>query len=66
MAVIARTMLVMNRQTKGAVLYDNKNGGSGQPNALITSIYLRKEGFPTGNYPATIHVSIETEEDIGS
>jgi hypothetical protein len=57
-------MLVMERQTKGAVLYSNKNGGGASP--LVTSIYLRKEGFPNGQYPSTIHISIETEEDLSS
>ena len=65
MTMIARQMLVMKRQTKGAVLYQRPadataNGGP------VTSIYLRKSGFPTGKYPGIIHVSIETEEDIGS
>ena len=32
----------------------------------ITNIYLRKDKMPTKNYPGVIHVSIETEEDIGS
>ncbi len=54
----------MDRQTPGAVLYKLPPDaqGNGGP---VTSIYLRKSGFPQGNYPGTIHVTIETEEDMG-
>lgn len=61
---IGETQLTMERQTKGAVFYSNKNGGGASP--LITSIYLRKEGFPGGQYPAMITVTVSTEEDLGS
>ncbi len=65
MTQITRQMLVMDRQTPGAVLYKlapEAQGNSGP----VTSIYLRKTGFPNGKYPGTIHVTIETDEDLSS
>jgi hypothetical protein len=62
MTRIASVPLTMERQTKGAVLYSNKNGGGSSP--LVTSIYLRKEGFPTGKYPGMITLTIESDEDL--
>lgn len=64
MPQISRTNLTLNRITKGAVLYDTKNGGGSSP--LITSIYLRRDGFPTTTYPTKISVTVETDEDIGA
>lgn len=63
MAALARKQLIMKRQTKGAVLYESltSNGSS-----MITSIYLRKSGFPTNNYPGTIHVVIECDEEASN
>ncbi len=66
MPVITRQTLSLERQTKGAVLYTTKNNADGLPPSLVTSIYLRKTGFPSTTYPALISVSVETEEDIGS
>ena len=67
MAVIGTKTLTMEKQTKGAVLYTTRNnpGQNGNGSALITSIYLRKDGFPSGKYPGTITVSVETDEDLG-
>ena len=66
MTTINRQTLSLERQTKGAVLYSTKNSSDGLPPTLTTSIYLRKTGFPTTNYPALITVTVETDEDIGS
>ncbi len=66
MTTINRQSLSLERQTKGAVLYSTKNSAEGLPPTLVTSIYLRKTGFPTSNYPALISVTVETDEDIGA
>lgn len=60
MPALARKQLVLKKETKGAVLYEVQNGNGG----MITSIYLRKQGFPTNSYPSTIHVTVEVE-DLG-
>lgn len=62
MPVINSTKLKLERETKGALLYTNPAGNEGQ---TVTSIYLRKQGFPTGTYPQTISITVETDEDIG-
>jgi len=65
MAVLNRKTLVMERQTKGAILYSTKNGGADRgATDMITSIYLRKSGFPSGKVPGSIVVSVETDEDL--
>ena len=63
MPTISRQTLTMERTTKGAILYTTEKElqGNGGP---VTSIYLRKEFMPTQNYPGTITVTVETEEDI--
>ena len=62
MARISKTELRLERETKGAILYTNPVTGSSSP---VTSIYLRKSGMPTTTYPQSIHVTIESGEDIG-
>jgi len=64
MTQIARVKLHLERETKGAVFFTIR-APSG-PADIITSIYLRKSGFPTTTYPSTIHVTVESDEDIGS
>ena len=59
---IATKQLTMDRVTKGAVLYSTKNSPDADNGSPITSIYLRKSGMPTENYPATITVTIEADE----
>ena len=66
MTTINRQSLALQKQTKGAVLYSTDNLADGLPPTLITSIYLRKTGFPSGKYPALITVTVETDEDIGA
>ena len=66
MTTINRQSLSLERQTKGAVLYSTKNSAEGLPPTLVTSIYLRKTGFPSGKYPSLITVTVETDEDIGA
>lgn len=66
MTTINRQTLSLERQTKGAVLYSTRNSAEAPAPTLVTSIYLRKAGFPTTTYPALISVTVETDEDIGS
>ena len=53
--------LNLNRETKGAVRYDNPIGGDGD-NQAVTSIYLRKEQFAKdldlSGYPEAIWVEV--------
>ncbi len=61
MSTIATARLVLERATKGAVLYKNANTDDGQP---ITTLYLRKSGL-TEPYPAEIVVTIVKKDDEG-
>ncbi len=59
---------VLARQTKGALKFDEVDDHSGRPlemqEAKIGAIYLRKSGFPDGNYPQKIVVTVA--EDLSS
>ena len=57
MSTVSKASLVMDRTTKGAVLYKNKKEGDGQ---AITSLYLRKSAL-TEPYPAEIEVTVTTD-----
>lgn len=52
---ISKATMTMERQTKGAVLYNNvKDGGA------ITNLYLRKDGL-TEPYPGSIEVTVAVD-----
>lgn len=61
---IASKTLTMERTTKGAVLYSTKNSPDAANGSPITSIYLRKEFMPTQNFPATVKITVETEDQV--
>ncbi len=59
MSTIATAHMVMDRSTKGAVLYKNTNVSEGQP---ITTIYFRKSGL-VEPYPGEIVVTVVRKDD---
>ncbi len=59
MKTISTAALLMDRTTKGAVLYKNKKEGDGQ---AVTSLYLRKSAL-TEPYPAEIQVTVAVDEE---
>ena len=61
MSTIAMATLVMDRTTKGAVLYRNVREGEGQ---AITTIYFRKSGL-TPPYPGEITVTVVRQDNEG-
>ncbi len=61
MSRVATVTMVLERSTKGAVLYKNINESEGQP---VTTIYLRKSGL-VEPYPGEITVTIERKDDEG-
>lgn len=59
MSTITTATLIMDRATKGAVLYKNVKEGEGQ---AITTIYFRKSGL-TPPYPGEITVTVVRQDD---
>jgi len=46
--------LTQGKETKGTYRYENS-----EPNAVITTLYIRKEAFPGGHPPKAIRVIVE-------
>lgn len=46
--------LIQGKETKGTYRYE-----SGDPNAAITTLYIRKEAFSQGAAPRTIRLVVE-------
>ena len=59
MSTIATAHMVLDRSTKGAVLYKNTSTADGQP---VTTLYLRKSGL-VEPYPGEIVVTIVRKDD---
>lgn len=55
---ITSQLMIQKRVTKGAILYEMPERKQGCP---VTSIYLRRDGFPNGQYPGDIQVTITTD-----
>lgn len=55
--------LAQERQTKGAILYHELDGGGNKldmRSSMIGNLYIRKNAFPDGVAPMRINVSIES------
>ena len=60
---VASRELTLEKRTSGALFYSDKNAPPVAGGSPITSIYLRKDHMPNNEFPGTIFVVIETEED---
>ena len=52
MAEIVSIPMEFKKETKGTVVYENVEGE-------VTSIYIRKSAFPSGQYPKAIQLIIQ-------
>ncbi len=59
MSTVTKTKLVLEKTTKGALLYKNVNEQDGQ---AITTIYFRKSGI-VEPYPGELTITVERHDD---
>lgn len=50
---LVTVVLTQDKETKGAVRYSDDTEGS-----VLPTLYVRKDAFPDGNFPATITVTV--------